>query len=101
MRELVSGSPNSSDVWRLISGIGLGLEIVTIGAYLSEMAPKGMRGQAFACSQAIGFCSVPVISFLAYVLVPAAPLGVAAVRGPIRGAHKPHSAGQHSRCNAK
>ena len=37
------------DVWRLISGIGLGLEMVTIGAYLSEMAPKGMRGQAFAC----------------------------------------------------
>jgi putative MFS transporter len=64
------------DVWRLISGIGLGLEMVTIGAYLSEMAPKGMRGKAFACSQAIGFCCVPVISFLAYVLVPAAPLGL-------------------------
>ena len=64
------------DLWRLISGVGLGLEIVTIGAYLSEMAPKGMRGRAFACSQAIGFCSVPVISGLAYVLVPIAPLGV-------------------------
>ncbi len=64
------------DVWRLISGIGLGLEMVTIGAYLSEMAPKGMRGKAFACSQAIGFCCVPVISFLAYILVPAAPLGL-------------------------
>ena len=45
------------DLWRLISGIGLGLEMVTIGAYLSELAPKSMRGQAFACSQAIGVSS--------------------------------------------
>ena len=33
------------DVWRLISGIGLGLEMVTIGAYLSEMAPRGCAGR--------------------------------------------------------
>src|SRR5271156_2859752 len=64
------------NVWRFVSGIGLGVEMVTIGAYLSEMAPKHMRGKAFACSQAIGFCCVPVISFLAYVLVPTAPLGL-------------------------
>ena len=62
--------------WRLISGIGLGVEMVTIGAYLSEMAPKGMRGRAFAVNQAIGFVCVPVISFLAYMLVPTAPLGL-------------------------
>ena len=68
------------DLWRLISGIGLGLEMVTIGAYLSELAPKSMRGQAFACSQAIGFSSVPIISFLAYELVPIAPFGMAGWR---------------------
>ena len=62
--------------WRFVSGIGLGLEMVTIGAYLSEMAPKHMRGQAFAASQAIGFCSVPVISALAYYLVPLKVLGL-------------------------
>ncbi len=62
--------------WRLISGIGLGVEIVTIGAYLSELAPKGLRGRAFAVNQAIGFISVPVVSFLAYMLVPTAPLGL-------------------------
>ena len=62
--------------WRFVSGIGLGVEMVTIGAYLSELAPKGMRGRAFAVNQAIGFCCVPVISFLAYVLVPAAPFGI-------------------------
>ncbi|MBV8441705.1 MAG: MFS transporter [Hyphomicrobiales bacterium] len=64
------------NLWRLVSGIGLGVEIVTIGAYLSELAPKGIRGRAFAVNQAIGFVCVPVASFLAFVLVPAAPFGV-------------------------
>ncbi len=64
------------NVWRFVSGVGLGLEMVTIGAYVSELAPKGLRGRAFAVNQAIGFSCVPVISFLAFVLVPAAPLGI-------------------------
>jgi putative MFS transporter len=64
------------NLWRLVSGIGLGLEMVTIGAYLSEMAPKPMRGRAFAASQAIGFCCVPIISALAYLLVPTKPFGL-------------------------
>jgi MFS transporter, putative metabolite:H+ symporter len=64
------------NLWRFVSGVGLGLEMVTIGAYLSEMAPKHMRGRAFAASQAIGFCCVPIISALAYWLVPLKPLGL-------------------------
>jgi putative MFS transporter len=64
------------NVWRFVSGIGIGLEMVTIGAYLSELAPKKIRGQAFACCQAIGFCCVPLIAFLSYELVPSAPLGL-------------------------
>ena len=62
--------------WRLICGIGLGVRMVTIGAYLSELAPKGLRGRAFAINQALGFVAVPVVSFLAYMLVPTAPLGL-------------------------
>ncbi len=68
------------NLWRFVSGVGLGLEMVTIGAYVSELAPKGLRGRAFAVNQAIGFTCVPVISFLAFVLVPAAPLGIAGWR---------------------
>ncbi len=64
------------NLWRLVSGIGLGVEIITIGAYLSELAPKGMRGRAFAVNQAIGFVCVPVASFLAFVLVPGTPFGI-------------------------
>ncbi len=64
------------NLWRLVSGIGLGLEMVTINAYLSEMAPKHMRGKAFAASQAIGFCCVPIVSALAFLLVPTKPFGL-------------------------
>ena len=64
------------NLWRFVSGVGLGVEMVTIGAYLSELAPKAIRGRAFAVNQAIGFVCVPVISFLACLLVPTAPLGL-------------------------
>ena len=69
-------TPLGLNFWRLVSGIGLGVEMVTIGAYLSELAPKAIRGRAFAVNQAIGFVCVPVVSFLAYMLVPTAPLGL-------------------------
>ena len=62
--------------WRFIAGLGLGVEIVTIGAYISELAPKHLRGRAFACSQAFGFSAVPVVAYLPYLLVPNAPFGV-------------------------
>jgi putative MFS transporter len=68
------------NAWRFVPGVGLGLEMVTIGAYVSELAPKRLRGRAFAINQAIGFVCVPVISFLAYMLVPTAPLGIAGWR---------------------
>ena len=65
------------NAWRFVSGVGLGLEMVTIGAYVSELAPKGLRGRAFAVNQAIGFACVPIISFLAYVLMmPGSRVGV-------------------------
>ncbi len=63
------------NLWRFIAGIGLGVEMVTIGAYLSELAPKHLRGRAFACCQAFGFSAVPIVAFLSYLLVPIAPLG--------------------------
>ncbi|MGF6939735.1 putative MFS transporter [Paraburkholderia sp. UCT70] len=56
--------------WRLIAGIGIGVEIVTIGTYISELVPKHIRGRASACSQAVGFCAVPIVAFLSYLLVP-------------------------------
>lgn len=62
--------------WRLVSGIGIGLELVTIGTYVSELAPKAIRGRAFACYQGIAFCAVPIVAFLANALVETKPFGV-------------------------
>ncbi len=63
------------DLWRFISGIGVGVELVTIDTYLSELVPANLRGRAFAINQAIQFCAVPVAALLAWLLVPRAPLG--------------------------
>ena len=62
--------------WRLIAGIGIGVELVTIDAYIAELVPKHVRGRAFAFNQVVQFSVVPVVALLAYILVPIAPLGV-------------------------
>jgi putative MFS transporter len=41
--------------WRLMTGIGLGVELVTIDAYLSELVPARIRGRAFAVSAVISY----------------------------------------------
>jgi putative MFS transporter len=62
--------------WRLMTGIGLGVELVTIDAYLSELVPTRIRGRAFALNQVITYSAVPVVSFLSWQLVPLAPFGL-------------------------
>src|ERR1700730_1812366 len=63
-------------LWRFIAGIGVGVEIITIDAYITEMVPRHMRGRAFAFNQAVMFSSVPVVAVLSWQLVPIAPFGV-------------------------
>jgi putative MFS transporter len=58
------------NLWRFVAGLGIGVELVTIGTYISELVPRQIRGRAFACEQAVGFLSVPVVAFLSYLLVP-------------------------------
>jgi MFS transporter, putative metabolite:H+ symporter len=62
--------------WRFMAGLGIGVELVTIGTYISELAPRHIRGRAFACEQAVGFLSVPVVAFLSYLLVPRRPFDI-------------------------
>ncbi len=64
------------NLWRFMAGLGIGVELVTIGTYISELAPKHIRGRAFACEQAVGFLAVPLAAFLSYLLVPNKPLGL-------------------------
>jgi putative MFS transporter len=62
--------------WRFVAGLGIGVELVTIGTYISELVPRHIRGRAFACEQTVGFLSVPVAAFLSYLLVPRRPFGL-------------------------
>jgi putative MFS transporter len=66
----------SIDLWRFIAGVGIGVELVTIDTYVSELIPKHLRGRAFAFNQFVTFMAVPVVAFLSYLLVPNAPLGL-------------------------
>jgi MFS transporter, putative metabolite:H+ symporter len=63
-------------LWRLIAGIGIGVEIITIDAYITELVPSWLRGRAFAVNQAVMFTAVPVVAALAWWLVPLAPYGI-------------------------
>jgi putative MFS transporter len=64
------------DLWRLIASIGLGVELVNVDTYVSELVPKGQRGPAFAFNQFIMFTSVPVVAFLSWQLVPQTIFGL-------------------------
>lgn len=64
------------DIWRFIAGIGIGVELVTIDTYISELIPSQERGRAYAMNQFITFAVVPVVAFLAYVLNGTRPLGL-------------------------
>jgi MFS transporter, putative metabolite:H+ symporter len=63
-------------LWRFIAGIGIGVEIITIDAYITELVPSWMRGRAFAINQAVMFTSVPVVALLSWWLVPLSPYGI-------------------------
>ncbi len=64
------------NIWRLIAGIGIGVELVTIDSYISELIPSAERGRAYATNQFITFLVVPVVAFLAYALKGTHPFGL-------------------------
>jgi len=63
-------------LWRFLAVIGIGVEIITIDAYITELVPSWMRGRAFAVNQAVMFIAVPIVAFLAWWLVPLSPMGL-------------------------
>src|SRR6195256_7015155 len=63
-------------LWRFIAGIGIGVEIITIDTYITELVPSWMRGRAFAVNQSVMFIAVPIVAFLSWWLVPLAPYGL-------------------------
>jgi MFS transporter, putative metabolite:H+ symporter len=63
-------------IWRIVAGIGIGVELVTIDAYLAELVPRELRGRAFAFNSVVQFCVLPVVALAAWLLVPLRPLGL-------------------------
>jgi MFS transporter, putative metabolite:H+ symporter len=64
------------NIWRLIAGVGFGVQLVTVDTYIAELVPRTLRGRAFSINQFISFCVVPVVALLAWLMVPLKPLGV-------------------------
>ncbi|RKP43445.1 MFS transporter [Trinickia fusca] len=64
------------NIWRFLAGIGIGVELVTIDSYISELIPSPERGKAYAVNQFITFSVVPVVAFLAYILKDTQPFGL-------------------------
>ena len=58
------------DLWRFIVGLGIGVELVTIDTYVSELIPRNERGRAFAYNQFVAFLAVPLVAFLAWIFGP-------------------------------
>jgi putative MFS transporter len=67
-------------LWRLIAGVGLGVELVAIDCYIAEMMPARLRGRAFALATSIQFLAAPVVAILAWLLIPSEILSVAGWR---------------------
>jgi MFS transporter, putative metabolite:H+ symporter len=63
------------NVWRLIAGIGFGVQLVTVDTYIAELMPRSLRGRAFSINQFVSFCVVPLVALLAWLFVPLRPLG--------------------------
>jgi putative MFS transporter len=63
-------TPESIDLWRFLAGIGVGVQLITIDTYITEITPKESRGSAIGLSMFITFWAVPIVALIAYLLVP-------------------------------
>lgn len=69
-------SPLLIETWRFICGIGIGVQLVTISSYITEITPKSSRGRYIALSQFISFCSVPTVAAISLLAIPHRILGL-------------------------
>jgi MFS transporter, putative metabolite:H+ symporter len=79
LASVVMAFQNTADgvlLWRFLAGIGIGIEVITIDTYVTELVPSRARGRAFAINQAVMFIAIPVVAALAWWLVPLSPYGI-------------------------
>ncbi len=68
------------DIFRCLAGLGIGVQIITIDSYISEVVPTPQRGRFIAFSQALTYSAVPVVALLSTLLVPHAIAGISGWR---------------------
>jgi MFS transporter, putative metabolite:H+ symporter len=72
----MQNTANSVNFWRFVSALGIGLELVTVDAYLSELVPKQTRGMMFGFLQVMGAIAFFIAYLLSWQLIPISPFGV-------------------------
>lgn len=68
------------ELWRFVAGVGIGVELVTIDAYLAELVPKHLRVRAFAACTCVQFLAIPTVALLCWVFSVRNPAGIAGWR---------------------
>ena len=69
-------SPVGMDLWRFVAGIGIGVQLITVDTYISELTPSHARGRYSAFSMLVILTSVPTVAVLAFLLVPHTVFGI-------------------------
>jgi MFS transporter, putative metabolite:H+ symporter len=70
------GSPAAINAWRFVCGLGIGVQLVTISSYITEITPRSSRGRYIALSQFISFCAVPAVAAISLLVIPHKILGL-------------------------
>ncbi|MGH8782045.1 MFS transporter [Paraburkholderia sp.] len=68
--------PLAMDCWRFVAGLGIGVQLITVDTYISELTPHHTRGRYMAFSILVILTSVPVVAVLSYLLVPHVVFGL-------------------------
>ncbi|RKR31615.1 MFS transporter [Paraburkholderia sp. BL17N1] len=69
-------TPIGMDIWRFVAGLGIGVQLITVDTYISELTPSHTRGRYSAFSILVILTSVPTVAVLSYLLVPYTALGL-------------------------
>jgi putative MFS transporter len=69
-------SPEAMDVCRFVAGLGIGVQLITVDTYISELTPYHTRGRYMAFSILVMLTSVPIVAILSFLLVPHTILGL-------------------------
>jgi putative MFS transporter len=68
------------DAWRFVTGIGVGVQLITIDSYVAELVPAQVRGKAFSLSYSLMYLAVPAAGVISWLLLPRSPWGISGWR---------------------